>query len=74
MKKREMFVIIVVLVLLAAVLLLSGMFYFNFATGNVGTGHVVLADDVDNEIYSWEEPKKVIGNGRQGENPGYLND
>lgn len=55
MRRRELFWVAIILVLLLVVLFVSGMFYFSKITADSGlTGRVVLADDSENEVYSWD--------------------
>jgi hypothetical protein len=49
MKRGDVIAMIVILILLMGVIVLSGIFYFNFVTGDFGaTGHVVLSKSPDN--------------------------
>ena len=51
MKKRDVLLIVVILILLIGIVVVSGIFYFNFVTGNFGTtGHVVLNENVDSSL------------------------
>jgi len=60
MKKKDWFWVILVIALLILTAVISGAFYFNIIVGGMGTGHVILDDDPDQEPNKTSDDKPKI--------------